>query len=153
MAFEFQQDIAAIAQRVGKVGPDRERPIIAGERLLIAFEFVQDIGSVKMRQSGLRIELQACLPQVFAEFRVFATQVIVPLGVFRNSKSLRTRQSVNPPVDSRATLKLIAARASIRSPRSPSAPDRFKWRKYAWGLKRIRAAAALIVSDELPRFL
>ena len=46
MTLEFKQDIAAIAKCLGKIGLDCQRPVKAGERLLIALEVELGIAAI-----------------------------------------------------------------------------------------------------------
>src|SRR5205085_4159388 len=90
IAFELEQDIAAITQRLGKIGPDRERPVIAVERLLIAFELkgaqhgcaaVMCLGKIGLDSKRLMIAVERLLIAFELERDIAGiTQRLVKMG-------------------------------------------------------------------------
>ncbi len=55
---ERVQGVAAIEQGVWIAGPKREGPVDGGERLIVSFKSMQDIGEVNQDIGNIRIDLQ-----------------------------------------------------------------------------------------------
>jgi len=61
VALEIEQGIAAVVERIGVAGCERQRPVITGERLVVVLELALDETQIEMDAGLIGLDRQRAL--------------------------------------------------------------------------------------------